>query len=718
MDQRVEQLRLVAEGAAQGRVHTRTARWRRTALFLALLFVVAIGLRVANLTGQSLWADEGNSVRVTERSLDLVIAAARGDVHPPGYYVLLWGWVKLFGNGEVAVRALSVGIGLILVGLIYLAAHHWFGARAAWLAAFCAAVSPFQVVYSQEVRMYILVAFWAMAAAYAWGCYLAADIGSRSRWLWSAAYVLAAAGGLWTHYLFPIVLVALNAAWLVRWLWARGVEDQWRALLWWLGMHAMVLALYAPWLAVAVERILFYGPISAKEPISFIVVQALKLLSVGETVPDDDLTRWLTLAMVGLALLGLWGAIAPGSALGQPVLKTRSGRKRKLSQRVVVALALSLLVLAPVVMMSVLTLTGRPAYRPKFFLVASPAFSILVGLGIARLEGHPSGRHLSGRRTMANQLWLLLGMGIVALAGVRSLRHYYFDPDYARTDYRGIAQTIRRENRAGDAILLNAPNQWEVFTYYYLGPAPVYPLPRSRPPQEESVHTELARIAAQHARIYALYWATSESDPASIVERWLEANTFKARDEWIGDVRLVVYAVPEALGAVEMERRLQDVRLGEAIALRGYSLAPDLLNGGDILEITLFWEALSVPKGRYKVFAHLVDERGAILAQYDGEPGHGLNLTTGWNPESGVFPDRYGILIPAGAKAGEYTLHVGMYDVSGAPRLPLSIAGQSAGDNLSLGSVQVRWIRYICRIVNGFWSSDENTGRHRVPILL
>ena len=669
------------------------ARGRRAALFVVVLLVVAAGLRIANLTGQSLWADEGNSVRVTERSLGLVIAAARGDVHPPGYYVLLWVWVRLFGDGETAVRALSVCIGLALAVLVYLAAKHWFGARAAWLAAFCAAVSPFQVTYSQEVRMYILVAFWAMAATYAWGrCIEAPPVAAREgspargwrRWFWSAVYVIAAAGGLWTHYSFPIVLIALNLAWLAWWLWGRSSPGRWRVLLWWAGAHAAVLLLYAPWLAVAVERILHYGAISAQHSVSFIVVQALKLLSVGETVPDDDLTRWLTLAMVGLSLFGLWGAVAAGRAPDKPGPKA-SRSPVKLSRHAVVALALGLLVLAPIVMMSVLTLTGRPAYRPKFFLVASPAFCLLVGLGVAQLEG-ASG----GRRSMSNQLVLLLGMGVVALAAARSLRNYYADPAYARTDYRGIAQTILRDGREGDAILLNAPNQWEVFTYYYQGPAPVYPLCRSRPPQEEAVNAELAEIAAQHTRLYALYWATEESDPEGLVERWLEANTFKATDEWIGDVRLVIYAVPEDLDSVEMAHTLEDVRLGEAIALSGYGLTPKVLTGGDILQITLFWEALGVPSGRFKVFVHLVDAQGAILAQYDAEPGHGLNPTTGWSRELGVFPDRYGVLIPRDAVAGEYELRIGMYDVSGAPRLPVSVQGEAAGDSLTLGVVRVQ----------------------------
>jgi predicted membrane-bound mannosyltransferase len=145
---------------------------------------MAIGVRVVNLTAQSLWADEGNSVRLTERSLDLVVAAARADVHPPGYYVLLWGWVKLFGQGESAVRALSVVVGVALVGLVYLIGHRLFGPRVGWLAALCAAISPFQVQYSQEVRMYILVAFLGAGATYAFVRWIGAQ-GQRQRLNWS-----------------------------------------------------------------------------------------------------------------------------------------------------------------------------------------------------------------------------------------------------------------------------------------------------------------------------------------------------------------------------------------------------------------------------------------------------------------------------------------------------------------------------------------------------
>jgi len=661
--------------------------WRARA-FVVMLLALAIALRVYNLTAQSFWADEGNSVRVTERPLNLVIDAARADVHPPGYYLLLWGWARLFGQSETSMRALSVCIGVALVGLVYLLGRAAVGPRAAWLAAFCAAISPFQVAYSQEVRMYILVAFLGTGATYAFvrwteGARVVEKRrprrrgGSLQRLLWSAVYVVAVAAGLWTHYSFPIAIVALNVAWLAWWLRRRGEPGQGEAMLWWLGMHLAAGVLYLPWLPTAWAKIFGYGPISTGHDVPYIVAQSLKLLSVGETVPDDDLTRWLTVGIVGLSIFGAWGGLAP-----------QGGKRQDPSQRrssVIYTLALISLVLAPMAMMIVLTLSGRPAYRPKFTLIASPAFCLLVGQGIALLEGTPG-----QQRTMANRLWLLLGMGIVAVGAVRSLRNYYGDPAYARSDYRAMAASIAALEREGDAILLNAPNQWEVFTYYYRGRAPVYPLCRSRPPDEASVVAELEGIAAQHKRLFALYWATDESDPQRIVERWLQEHAFKASDAWYGDVRLVTYAVPVSTEAAEMAHPLEDVRLGTSIALRGYTLTPSEVQGGDILQVMLFWEALEVPATRYKVFVHLVDDRQQIVAQYDGEPGDGMNLTTNWRPEQGTFPDRYGIWVPHALASGEYGLWVGMYDVSGAPRLPTAVNGQLAGDALLLETVEIR----------------------------
>lgn len=351
---------------------------------------------------------------------------------------------------------------------------------------------------------------------------------------------------------------------------------------------------------------------------------------------------------------------------------------------------LVLLALMPIVLMVALTIAGRPAYRPKFFLAGSPAFCVLVGGGIAALE-----KTSGSKRSLSNQLWLLLGLGLVGVGAARSLRSYYYDPAYARADYRSMAATIARMEQQGDAILLDAPNQWEVFTYYYRGQVPVYPVCRSRPCPREQTEAELGEIAVGRQRLFALYWATEESDPERVVERWLEQHAFMASDTWYGDVRLVVYGVEQGsvagdAGQSRPATNLEDVRLGEAIALRGYSLAQQSVRRGDVLRVTLFWEATAVPAGRYKVFLHLVGAGGQLVAQVDSEPGNGINLTPGWRPEQGMFADRYGVMVPETASSGPYQLLVGMYDVSGAPRLPIQVDGVASGDSLLLATIEVQ----------------------------
>ena len=270
--------------------------------------------------------------------------------------------------------------------------------------------------------------------------------------------------------------------------------------------------------------------------------------------------------------------------------------------------------------------------------------------------------------------------------GPIALQNYYFDPQYARDDYRGIAQYISALEKRGDAILLNAPNQWEIFTYYYKGDAPVYPLPRSRPLNESQTIDELTDIAAEHDRIFAVLWAVDESDPGRFVEGWLAERTYKALDTWYGSVRLAIYAAPTA-PPTEVQNPL-DVELGDEIALLGYNLLAREVEAGDILPLTLFWQALAQPQERYKVFVHLLDEADHIVGQWDSEPGDGLNITTGW-PTGETVADNYGVLIRPGTPPGEHRIVMGMYSAISGQRLIASEGGQDRGDHLLLDSISV-----------------------------
>ena len=131
-----------------------------------VVLVIAAGLRFYRLDAQSFWNDEGNSARIAERSLTLITEGAAGDIHPPLYYYLLHVWRGVFGASEFALRSLSAVLGVLLVWLTYLIARRVFDHGVGVAAALIAAINPFQIYYSQEARMYLLLAVIGAAATW------------------------------------------------------------------------------------------------------------------------------------------------------------------------------------------------------------------------------------------------------------------------------------------------------------------------------------------------------------------------------------------------------------------------------------------------------------------------------------------------------------------------------------------------------------------------
>jgi mannosyltransferase len=80
-----------------------------------LILLLAAGLRFHQLDAQSFWNDEGNSARLSERSLDLIIEGTASDIHPPLYYLMLRGWRELVGESEFGLRSLSAFAGVLVV---------------------------------------------------------------------------------------------------------------------------------------------------------------------------------------------------------------------------------------------------------------------------------------------------------------------------------------------------------------------------------------------------------------------------------------------------------------------------------------------------------------------------------------------------------------------------------------------------------------------------
>jgi mannosyltransferase len=316
----------------------------------------------------------------------------------------------------------------------------------------------------------------------------------------------------------------------------------------------------------------------------------------------------------------------------------------------------------------------------KFLLPAALALNLLVARGalMAVELSRPtldSDRRSAALRQIVVAVVLLAGLSPI-WAGLRGL---YFDPQYARDDYRAMAARLLAEAGPEAAVVLDAPNQWEVFTYYYPDGPNIAPLP------DDATEETLARLLNGHSRIYALFWGEAQQDPDRSVERALEENAFMLSADWYGGVRFVTYAVP---GEGDQGALPGEARFGESIRLEGFSLSDTALAPGEALGVSLRWAADSPVGARYKVFVHLYAPDGVtIVAQHDAEPGGGLAPTDGWTPGQ-VVQDNHGLLLPPEAMPGVYQLAVGLYDVEGN-RLPVTLDGASVGDRLTLAEVMV-----------------------------
>ena len=87
----------------------RRVRWAHLAL-LAVSFL----LWGSTLFCSSIWFDESFTVALMRHPLGEVISIAATDVHPPLYYILLWGFTRLFGQSLLTMRLFSL---LPLLGL-------------------------------------------------------------------------------------------------------------------------------------------------------------------------------------------------------------------------------------------------------------------------------------------------------------------------------------------------------------------------------------------------------------------------------------------------------------------------------------------------------------------------------------------------------------------------------------------------------------------------
>ena len=116
---------------------------------------------------QSFWRDEAFSYLLAKQDIVSLLLTTARDANPPLYYLLLHFWMALNGDSSYYVRFLSVLFSVATIPFIYLIGKRISGPATGLAAAVLLTVSPFNIRYSQETRMYTLLVFNAAVALYA-----------------------------------------------------------------------------------------------------------------------------------------------------------------------------------------------------------------------------------------------------------------------------------------------------------------------------------------------------------------------------------------------------------------------------------------------------------------------------------------------------------------------------------------------------------------------
>ncbi|MFQ6014801.1 MAG: glycosyltransferase family 39 protein [Anaerolineae bacterium] len=680
---------------------------------LLVIILLGFALRLYRLGFQSLWYDETVSLLLAQKDVVSLTSHTAGDIHPPFYYYLLHFWIGLVGKTEFAAAFLSLAFGILLIPLVQRVGKAFFNSTVGLIAAGLVAVSPYNLWYSQEVRMYTLGAFLGLASVYFMmrlrpGTRLGADRGlglklASNIWPWMG-YVLTAVLGLYTLYYFFFLILFQNLYVFARWLLTRRIETRAVPEMFfrppiprWLAGQAAIFVLYLPWLPIAYRQ--------ATEP----------------PVPP-----WRSFVLLGQVLLESWTALSLGQSADPyivwPILLLMAAlyvagllsKRNRDSQSPTPGSLLLGYTFVPLMAIYLFSL-WKPLYHVRYIFTYSPAFYLLLAAGLARL----------GRSSIVAATVCL---GVIVGGSAYSVYNFHFDPAYAADDLRGAVSHIEERWRPGDAVLINAGYAYPAFLYYYDGPIAwrgrlvEYTPARSQqvegpvvlqtgtiggssnlgwgnPASDFYATTEtqtaqaLEEVFAVNPRLWVLRAYDTVTDPEGFIRRWLEEHGRQFDEVTVAgesNIRVQGYLTSgEPVTSIPAVDHPLAVSLGDSLDLLGFDGGLESVEAGRGIDLILYWRPRQPMSANYRVSMGLKDGHGHSWTVFDGQPIGPLYPTSQWVPGE-VLRDPWRLIVPPGTPPGEYTLELGMYEPATGKELEVKDSRSvSPGVRVHLGSVRV-----------------------------
>jgi 4-amino-4-deoxy-L-arabinose transferase-like glycosyltransferase len=457
---------------------------------LKIFFILSIGsiLRFYDLGAESIWLDEGYSISVSK--LDFFQVLTIEDDFPPLYYIVLHGWIKLFGDSELSVRFPSMIFGVLSIGAMYKVGALLLDQKKGLISAFLMALSLFHIHYSQEARPYSLTVFLALSSMY--GFFKCTE---HWRLTTAAGYILSSALLLYSHVIGLFFLIAQNFYVMTFFLFFR--NDMKLRLKYWVAMQFAIGLLFLPWLPVFFNRVFddIRGAWLAVPGIHEIRSTLRKYVG-GELFKLSPLLVFASLISLN-SIQFYSGCSALVGSLVRP--KPRIIRFN-IRQHYLILLWVSFPILIPFILSQFMT----PLYHFRYTIIAAPAFYLLLASGIGNLRP-------------AAVRWLVIGfISITSLLNVFD----YFERTTKR-DWRGIAKHIQQFALPDDMLIINHGNCRDLVFDYYFDSQDLKRIvsPRSLESVDNQYLIKWTGQASEHKRVWAAI--TEKSNESDLISQAL-----------------------------------------------------------------------------------------------------------------------------------------------------------------------------------------------------
>lgn len=389
----------------------------------SLIVITLIGflIRLVDLGTKSFWFDEAFSFFIAKQPLPQLIIATASDNHPPLYYLLLHFWM-VFGTSEATLRLLSLIFGILaIIGIFHLGSI--YSKKIGLISSLILAVSPLQVYYSQESRMYSLAILLSILCFY---FFLRFDQNLKSKVFFTISLIL----GLYTHYFFILSLVTFNIFYVY----------QKRRLKTWLISMSVIFLSYLPWIIIFLST---SHPTPWNYPLYLAVPATFAVFAVG------GVGTWALREMVENPILGNMRLLPIIISLLMAYLFVISPKKKMLLPL--------LFILLPILLSAIISIL-RPFYSPRSLIIYTPFYYLIIATLLWSL----------------NNLFRWFLGGLLTFLCLLMLTYMHFNPFFWGEPLKIVSQIPFIDYQPGDAIAHASIYSYYPFRYYHQDKIPEF----------------------------------------------------------------------------------------------------------------------------------------------------------------------------------------------------------------------------------------------------